>query len=330
MNPTHSYRPMVCNDLRKRAMEWELYGSNIYSDVLPLPDPEKQLQKLKDEIPTLPLFRYTSRYVNPGEHLSAQGPLISRAYFKMKEILCRYFNPDKKVNALLLCESPGGFTQACSEYFKKLSWMALTLPGDIEWKSDPKRIIFRDIIKDDLPSDVKYTIVTGDGGFEADPKRQEEQNYPLFEAQMLKGYEALEIGGCLIVKCFDMFHSQTKALIIELSRRFDKAFILKPWGSRICNSERYFIGLQKRLTPKTDMVSLDRLAQINQDFARVQIAGLQEAIRLSRVPGITREMLEKPVERHLMVSRRFNQILENVQRTLTSPDYYAKHHDHKQ
>jgi 23S rRNA U2552 (ribose-2'-O)-methylase RlmE/FtsJ len=294
-------------------MEWDLYGEHTYSKAPPIANAKESIDLLKNEIPKLPLFSASAKYVNPGEYLKVDYSIVSRAYFKMQEILHRYMNPNEKTKALLLCEGPGGFQQACSKFFKRLEWQALTLPNAIRWEGeDVSRVIFQDIIKDPLPRDLKVSLCTGDGGFEADPSKQEEENYALFEAQMLKGCDCLLPEGNLIVKLFDMFQPNTQGLIMEIARRFDRAIILKPFGSRICNSERYFIGLNKRLIPKAESVTMERIHQIINDFAIIQIAGLQEAVKLARVPSIPKSLLEKPCRRHIEVAEKFSNAMNSI------------------
>lgn len=290
-------------------MEWCLEDQPIQ------PSPECEsvkttLGQLKNEIPSIKLFSVASKFVNPGEYLKSEHRVISRAYFKMLEILKRYLSPHERVKALFLCEAPGAFQQATADWLKDklLDWHAVTLPDSIKWTGDPSKVLFQDVITQPLPDTLQVNLVTGDGGFEADPSKQEIENYTLFEAQMLRGLDRLMPEGTLVVKFFDMFEANTQALLIEMTRRFDKAYILKPWGSRICNSERYFIGLRKRLIPKVTSVSLARLQQIIVEFAKVQIEALEYAFKLAKTPGITEDILRHSTRTHLDIGKSFDRI----------------------
>lgn len=303
-------------------MEWSLTKTEVGFHP-PYPNAKEKLRELKTEIERVPeLFKYAARHVNPCEYLSTDHPVISRAYFKMYEALMRYEPEVNEVcNAVFLCEAPGGFQQATEDWMRKkhshsaFLWHAVTLPQAIRWEGHRGSIIYADITKDSLPpSCFNATIVTGDGGFDCDDlNRQEELNYPLIESQMLKGLDILQSGGTLFVKMYDLFEASTKALIIEMSRRFERSYILKPWGSRICNSERYFVGIRRlphdisSIPPA--ILTVERLDQIASDYAKVQISALERALSLCRVPGAVTDSFKLESEKQREIRKNVSRLL---------------------
>jgi hypothetical protein len=87
-------------------------------------------------------------------------------------------------------------------------------------------------------------LYTADGGFDfsSDYNAQEDSIFPLLLAEFLIGLQVLEVGGCLVVKCFDTMERSTLDLLWIVSRCFAEWQIMKPQTSRAGNAERYFIG----------------------------------------------------------------------------------------
>jgi hypothetical protein len=207
-------------------------------------------------------LRWLSRYVNPGERLTCfyntHKPL-NRAYFKLCEIYHRYTPPSAyQWRTLHLCEAPGAWVQATGHWWTRRwqqhqddwKWNAITLyDPTIPWEYGDN-IVYQDICRVPLPLWARdMNIVTGDGGFEIPHNKlelQETLNHDLFVAQVDQGIQACGRGGMVIIKLFDMFTAATQQKIAHFSRYFSTTHLIKPWGSRIANSERYIVGVEKR------------------------------------------------------------------------------------
>jgi 23S rRNA U2552 (ribose-2'-O)-methylase RlmE/FtsJ len=206
------------------------------------------------------IWNVAAHTVNPYELLKFQGPrVISRAYYKMYEILHRYRLLDGAIapfHTTHLCEAPGAFIQATEDYWKfgmgspePLDWYGVTLKEGLGWTDggllrnfSADRILYADVIKETLPSCASNSwIVTGDGGFEIkgdDRNQQEELNTPLLSAQIEQSFKLLSRGGHMVIKMFDMYTEETARLLWKCQRRFRLLKLIKPLGSRICNSEK--------------------------------------------------------------------------------------------
>ena len=86
-------------------------------------------------------------------------------------------------------------------------------------------------------------MVTGDGGFDfsSNFNEQESQVLRLLAAEVLIASRALKAGGCCVIKVFDAFNPDTKALIGRFLDAFADYGICKPKTSRPANSERYMV-----------------------------------------------------------------------------------------
>jgi 23S rRNA U2552 (ribose-2'-O)-methylase RlmE/FtsJ len=255
------------------------------------------LNSVKDSIGYLKCkttFRAAAAWTNPCEKLSTYAPfqLHSRAYFKLWEILRRFPLPvSDRMHSLHLCEAPGGFVQATEQFTKRYktewSWHGVTLPNALQWKGGSKdNVIYADVICDDLPPCCYHAdLVTGDGGFQIDDSQvndQEALNLPLFCAQINKAVACCVPGGMIVIKLFDMFQPQTRAYIHdEAMCWFQDSYICKPYGSRICNSERFFVGICK-LEERCTMNCEAKLREVAMGLVDVQTQALQNAIYMAR------------------------------------------------
>lgn len=268
----------------------------------------EQLNRLRSRITVLrqagkdELFRAAAMLVNPYELMSreADHSVISRAYFKLWEILYVYkdsiFSDISTGKSVHLCEAPGAFVQAIQDFWdinlkqtpSQWSTVSVTLPDDLEWKTK-EPVIFADILAPDRtwqmhPQFTNVDVVTGDGGFEIhgdDKNDQETLNFPLFQAQVTLGTAMLRPGGSLIVKFFDMFRDATRSVLGDLYVHFEEVHIVKPMGSRICNSERYVVALRKRDMPASqdDVPNFDLMSC---EFADRQITALGHALTIAQ------------------------------------------------
>jgi 23S rRNA U2552 (ribose-2'-O)-methylase RlmE/FtsJ len=287
-------------------MQWNL-TTNVEGFRAPT---EKELQTARTSLNTvkqgicriksdgkIDVFRAAAEWVNPYEKLVHHAPmrLHSRAFFKLWGIL-RRFPPQvtDRMHSLHLCEAPGAFVQAIQHYWThalKLplshwKWHGVTLPNALKWKGSDDNVIYADVIKDELPPSCYHAnIVTGDGGFDIKDDQVNEQerlNHPLFAAQINKAVECCVPGGMIVIKLFDMFLPETRACIHDDAMPwFTESFICKPYGSRICNSERFFVGVGKR-AQRVQMQYTSRLREVAMGLVKVQTHALVQAIHMTR------------------------------------------------
>ncbi len=214
---------------------------------------------------------------------------LSRSYFKMIEIL---YNINvwsifkSNIKSAHVCEGPGGFIQALYDSCERnkvkiISTTAMTLkpthfqvPG---WKrasyflkkNSQINIIYGkdgtgDILKIDnqdyFIEKTKRTIniFTADGGidFTMNYKAQEETIFPLLVASTKIAVRCLVQGGVYILKLFDCNSPTTRDFILSLGNSFDKWSIYKPYTSRPCNSEQYFIGFGFKLSTYNTIMNI--------------------------------------------------------------------------
>jgi hypothetical protein len=216
-------------------------------------------------------------------------------------------------------EGPGGFIEACWEQMPALQAShAITLRSDARnipgWRKAAKFLTDHPMVYIHEGADGTGNILeptnqaafvqvakrshlyTADGGFDfsSDYNAQEDSIFPLLLAEFLIGLQVLEVGGCLVVKCFDTMERSTLDLLWIVSRCFAEWSILKPQTSRAGNAERYFIGkgrlsnigdslefLQKVQSEKRwagPLVEIDAADQGTWRIWRDKVLGFQEQI----------------------------------------------------
>ena len=206
-------------------------------------------------------------------NVSAYLP-ISRAYFKMWEILCNFdlIDNSKPLNVLCLAESPGGFIEAIYNYRKKNSnqpnkALIISLKSDDNnipnWKKG--QIFFKNnpSIKISYGQDEtgnlynyknleflinkyysdKADFITADGGFDFsnDYKNQEQNSYQLIICEIIGAMGCLKKKGNFVIKIFEIFTKFTVKIIYFLTKFFETVNIYKPLSSRNLNSEKYLV-----------------------------------------------------------------------------------------
>ena len=98
-------------------------------------------------------------------------------------------------------------------------------------------------------------LYTADGGFDFsnDYNGQENTVQRLLAAEALAGLCTLRPGGTMVLKVFDTKNLATLELLWVLSTCFERTALMKPHTSRPANSERYWIGVNRR-TPIPDWI----------------------------------------------------------------------------
>ncbi len=86
-------------------------------------------------------------------------------------------------------------------------------------------------------------IVTADGGFDfsLDFNQQENMATQLIFCEVFYALAVQKQGGSFILKIFDVFHKTTVDILYILSYYYNNVSIMKPYTSRVANSEKYII-----------------------------------------------------------------------------------------
>jgi 23S rRNA U2552 (ribose-2'-O)-methylase RlmE/FtsJ len=203
---------------------------------------------------------------------------LSRSFFKMIEILhvFDFFRmiPKQvpKLRSAHVAEGPGGFIEAFYERSEKEKRLignvtAMTLkpthtniPGwrrasyflqkhreiKLHYGPDGTGDLYH---RENQLSFIQETkpgahLFTADGGFDfsVDYDDQEKSVFHLLVCSAYIGIQSLTMGGCFVLKIFDITSDHTRILIGVLSRCFREWMLYKPATSRPCNAERYFLG----------------------------------------------------------------------------------------
>ena len=89
----------------------------------------------------------------------------------------------------------------------------------------------------------KMEVVTADGGFDfsVDFNNQENIATQLILSEVFYALALQKQGGTFILKIFDIFHKPTIDILYLLSYYYTNVTIMKPYTSRVANSEKYII-----------------------------------------------------------------------------------------
>ena len=95
-------------------------------------------------------------------------------------------------------------------------------------------------------------LVSGDGGLDYSDNFnfQEQLSFHLIFSEVVSAFSVLKVGGCFILKIFDIHTSNTLQILFLLSNYFKECIITKPYTSRPANSEKYvvckeFLGIKE-------------------------------------------------------------------------------------
>jgi len=203
---------------------------------------------------------------------------ISRAYYKLWEILCRYENDlqlfkkkDTPMRFAGLAEAPGGFIQCLVDYRQNrnddLTGISLKDCEDnkIDWKSNwlmenkNIKLIFGDEKKGHdgnlyNPDIINYycnyyknkkaDLVTSDGGFLLHGMKENHKGQyhnGLFLSETYIALRILKNGGHFIMKIYDICNKGMIDILTILNKVFKKVHVMKPTTSREMNNENYVV-----------------------------------------------------------------------------------------
>ena len=197
--------------------------------------------------------------------------IISRAYYKLWEILKKYENTfilykKGQLNIGCLAEAPGGFVQALLHYRYKYyndNITAISLyenKKNIKWglNNNKYKIIYGDPEKNHdgnlyNPEIIEYYInshknkldlITADGGMLlTDYKENYKSQYhlQLFLCELYISLKLLKNNGIFILKVYELCSQNMIDFIIIINKLYKKVNIFKPKTSREMNNEKYII-----------------------------------------------------------------------------------------
>ena len=207
-------------------------------------------------------YEYIYTSTNPNKNICAIQP-ISRSYFKLREII---YDLDIPINSKVACiaEAPGGFIQCILEMNTNTNIYGITLVSDNKdipyWNNsllnnDRVHLSTGDDNTGDLynPQNLLHflnevekstcSLVTADGGFDysVNFNSQESSSFKLIFSEVFLAISLLEKNGIFICKIFDLFTIHTINLIYLLYLQFNEIYFIKPFTSRLTNSEKYIV-----------------------------------------------------------------------------------------
>ncbi len=102
----------------------------------------------------------------------------------------------------------------------------------------------------------KMDIVTADGGFDfsVDFNHQESMATQLVLCEVFYALAIQKPGGSFILKIFDVFHKATVDILYILSYYYNNVSIMKPYTSRIANSEKYVVCQGFKIADSTQII----------------------------------------------------------------------------
>jgi 23S rRNA U2552 (ribose-2'-O)-methylase RlmE/FtsJ len=245
---------------------------------------EHMVKSYKDDIKNA-----TQKYLKAEK----EPPVLSRAFYKMWEIIYIFDLVKENMNVVGLAEGPGAFIQAVIKYkenlgmdFKKDNFYGITLHTEDKLdmntiflrhnqKKYPKLLqIFKTSKKNDgditkmenLDAFEKFVgknkadLVTADGGFDwKNENYQEQEAYKLIIGEIIGALNVQKKGGNFVLKIFETFTLVTLKLIYFLTSFYEENYIVKPYFSRESNSEKYLVCKNFKDTNKDKVKLLENI-----------------------------------------------------------------------
>ena len=218
-------------------------------------------------------YEYIHTIIPNGKHSISKVKPLSRAFFKLIEIcnsldIFDKYNSDP-INSFHLAEGPGGFIEAMTylRFNSKDKYYGMTLidrdnehvPGwkksalflrknpniTIESGADGTGNLYSPANLDYCYRTYKNSMdfITADGGFDfsVDFNKQELLAMKLIFSEVIYALAMQKTGGTFVLKTFDTFLKGTIDIIFLLGCFYESVHIIKPYTSRIANSERYLV-----------------------------------------------------------------------------------------
>jgi 23S rRNA U2552 (ribose-2'-O)-methylase RlmE/FtsJ len=190
-------------------------------------------------------------FTSQGGEREGSTKIISRAYFKLREIMlsCAIAQPRRSVH---LCEAPGGFIQYLGDLCgTDWEWTAVSISTGAAFETDKLRMLHGKCLEMDvlnvesacsLLDKSEADLVTADGAWSPDHTNLEGDQYDLIVAETKVALHCLRQGGTMIIKFFEGIELMTLEWIARVSNLFTFTSIIKPFSSRSANSERYLVA----------------------------------------------------------------------------------------
>lgn len=274
---TQTYNPNIYKNIFFKKVENEesnqktLISFSLYDNLCKF---KKQIENNYDHWDNIKKYTNPYEFIHtliPNQKISiSKMKPLSRSFYKMIE-LCKIFKifekwENKQIDTFHLAEGPGGFIEA-SVYVrnnKNDNYYGMTLvnddPGCPGWRKSKLfldnnsnvNIIYGEDNNGDLLSleNFKYCykrwknkmeLITGDGGIDvsSDFNKQEKLVSKLIIAELMYAIVMQKEGGSYILKIFDIFSKLTLDILFILSNLYEEVYIVKPYTSRLANSEKY-------------------------------------------------------------------------------------------
>jgi 23S rRNA U2552 (ribose-2'-O)-methylase RlmE/FtsJ len=253
---------------------------------LPFSKPKSKLNQTLQQLQAQPQPLPPQRHGGGGSHGICKLRPLSRAFFKMVELLHQFpeltasaslETPGAPLTTFHLAEGPGGFIEAVAKTRQCPHdvYIGMTLLDPDQknysipaWKKSEH--FLREFPNVHLEPGADGTgnllslanfqglceryggtvdLVTGDGGFDfsTDFEHQEVNVVPLLFAQIACALCLQKRGGNFVLKVFDLFTASTVDLLALLSSLYDHVYLTKPVTSRYANSEKYVVCTGYRL-----------------------------------------------------------------------------------
>ena len=255
------------------------------------------LQKVKDSFEAEGFIQARDA-TNPFEQIG-RSIFMNRAAIKLANIDTVHhvtnetftFDTKRSNTEFSFCDiaaGPGGFTQYIQYRFPNAQGYGMTLKHEkLDWSTrflNMKQFTsfygpdgtgdlytnwnhFIQYVQTQQPNGVDLT--TADGGFDLEDNmdktllhRQEFLSSRLLITQAVVGISITKFGGNFVLKVFDTVTNLSAQVLFILSQCFERISIFKPVSSRPANSERYFIGIDRRdgIQPYIELLSEAALA----------------------------------------------------------------------
>lgn len=223
-------------------------------------------------------FELVSGHYNNAPALSSSHN-VSRSFYKLIEIAYDVLginflkSRSDAMTCVFLAEGPGGFIEAFIDLRKSYRGEAvmdnlygMTLQS--QCKKIPRWRVGREYLQlnpvnfltgvdktgnlynldniEDLVTTVGVNscdLVTGDGGFDfsSDYDSQEVASLKLIACELYACMRLQKIGGCSIIKMFDLWKPSTHAILDIVFKAYKDVYMFKPLTSRPANSEKYLV-----------------------------------------------------------------------------------------
>ena len=271
---------------------------------------------------------------------------ISRAYFKLWELLIKYedkllLKQKKKLYYVGLAEAPGGFLQCFLHYRKKndkITTISLRTnnKNNIKWIIENPNI---DIIYGDKnknhdgnllnPEIIKYfcnyvnkvDFVTADGGFALNNNKKEmykgQYHNHLFLCEIYITLKILKQNGNFILKIYDFSNQITIDLINILKKVFKSVNIEKPNTSREMNNENYLvcIGYKPHYDITIKLFEIINHLWLNKNLMLTNILNTNNPFLIQELIKINKKQMIKQIKKlkyALLLSKKSEEDLKKI------------------